>query len=98
VSGRWSVIGPFWGLPTAFLTGTAAAGGIAMINSIGNLGGQAGPKILSWCQSPDGSFSLGLRVLAVLVMFCGVLTLSLRVPKPEVQSEAVVPAESAEPG
>jgi MFS family permease len=83
VSGRWSVIGPFWGLPTAFLTGTAAAGGIALINSIGNLGGQAGPKILSWCQSEDGSFSLGLRVLAVLVVLCGVLTLSLRVPRPE---------------
>ena len=83
VSGRWSVIGPFWGLPTAFLTGTAAAGGIAMINSIGNLGGQAGPKILSLCQAPNGSFSLGLRVLAVLVALCGVLTLSLRVPKPD---------------
>jgi ACS family tartrate transporter-like MFS transporter len=88
VSGRWSVIGPFWGLPTAFLTGTAAAGGIALINSLGNLGGQAGPVILSWCQSPDGSFSLGLRVLAVLVVLCGVLTLSLRVPRPDAQPAA----------
>jgi ACS family tartrate transporter-like MFS transporter len=95
VSGRWSVIGPFWGLPTAFLTGTAAAGGIAMINSIGNLGGQAGPKILSLCQSGDGSFSLGLRVLALLVAFCGVLTLSLRVPRPEAPAaELARPSES----
>jgi MFS transporter, ACS family, tartrate transporter len=78
VSGRWSVVGPFWGLPTAFLTGTAAAGGIAMINSIANLGGQAGPAILASFQSSDGSFALGLRVLAALVAMCGVLTVSLR--------------------
>jgi len=77
VSGRWSIIGPFWGLPTAFLTGTAAAGGVAMINSIGNLGGQAGPAILAWFQSSDGSFALGLRVLAALVAKCGVLTVAL---------------------
>jgi MFS transporter, ACS family, tartrate transporter len=83
VAGRWSVIGPFWGLPTAFLTGTAAAGGIAMINSIGNLGGQAGPVILSWFADASGSYSKGLRVLAVMVMMCGVLTLALRIRKPE---------------
>lgn len=77
VSGRWSIIGPFWGLPTGFLTGTAAAGGIAMINSIGNLGGQAGPAILASLQSSDGSFALGLRVLAALVAMCGVLTVAL---------------------
>ena len=77
VSGRWSIIGPFWGLPTAFLTGTAAAGGVALINSIGNLGGQAGPAILASFQSSDGSFGLGLRVLAVLVTLSGVLTVAL---------------------
>jgi MFS family permease len=77
VSGRWSMIGPFWGLSTGFLTGTAAAGAIAMINSIGNLGGQAGPAILASLQSSDGSFALGLRVLAALVAMCGVLTVAL---------------------
>lgn len=76
VSGRWSIVGPFWGLPTAFLTGTAAAGGIAMINSIGNLGGQAGPWILATFQSPDGSFGLGLRVLAALLALCGLLAVT----------------------
>lgn len=81
IAGRWSVIGPFWGLPTAFLTGTAAAGGIAMINSIGNLGGQAGPVILSWFADASGSYSKGLRVLAVLVLMCGLLTLMLKVRK-----------------
>jgi MFS transporter, ACS family, tartrate transporter len=77
VSGRWSAIAPFWGLPTAFLTGTAAAGGIAMINSIGNLGGQAGPAILALFQSSDGSFGTGLRVLAVFVVLSGVLVVTL---------------------
>lgn len=84
VSGRWSIIGPFWGLPTAFLTGTAAAGGVAMINSIGNLGGQAGPAILAWFQSSDGSFAPGLRVLAALVAMCGVLTVALLPADPQV--------------
>jgi ACS family tartrate transporter-like MFS transporter len=77
VSGRWSIIGPFWGLPTAFLTGTAAAGGIAMINSIGNLGGQAGPAILASLQSANGSFAMGMRVLAVLVALSGLLPVLL---------------------
>jgi ACS family tartrate transporter-like MFS transporter len=90
VAGRWSVIGPFWGLPTAFLTGTAAAGGIAMINSIGNLGGQAGPVILSWFADGAGSYAKGLRVLAVLVTMCGVLTLMIRLRKAE-------PAAAAQP-
>jgi MFS transporter, ACS family, tartrate transporter len=85
VAGRWCVIGPFWGLPTAFLTGTAAAGGIALINSIGNLGGQAGPVILGWFKDPSGSYAPGLRILAVLVFFCGVVTLLVRPPKPDAQ-------------
>ena len=46
VAGRWSSIPPFWGLPTAFLSGTSAAGGIAMINSVGNLGGFVGPYVM----------------------------------------------------
>ena len=81
VSGRWSIVAPFWGLPTAFLTGTAAAGGIALINCVGNLGGQAGPVIVGWFQSANGSFAPGLRVLAVLSILCGVLTVALRPPK-----------------
>ncbi|MFN0125725.1 MAG: MFS transporter [Verrucomicrobiales bacterium] len=83
VVGRWSCIGPFWGLPTAFLTGTAAAGGIAMINSLGNLGGYVGPKILDLFSDPSGSYARGLRVLAVLMAVCGIVALTLRVRKPK---------------
>src|SRR5439155_26568733 len=44
--GIMSMLPTFWTLPTAFLSGTAAAGGIALINSVGNLGGFVGPNIL----------------------------------------------------
>jgi len=77
---RWSFLGPFFVLPTAFLTGTAAAGGLALINATANLGGQAGPVILGALQSPDGSFGAGLRVVAGLLVVCGALCLKLRRP------------------
>src|SRR4029079_16838170 len=64
VSGRWSSIPPFWGLPTAFLSGTSAAGGIAMINAIGNLGGFVGPYVMGTLRDLTGDYSLGLRLLA----------------------------------
>jgi ACS family tartrate transporter-like MFS transporter len=57
------------------LTGTAAAGGIALINSIGNLGGQAGPVLVSLRSSSAGSLESGLAVLAVVVTACGVMVL-----------------------
>jgi ACS family tartrate transporter-like MFS transporter len=54
----------FWTLPTAFLTGSAAAGGIALINSIGNLGGFVGPYVIGWIKDATGATSLGLVALA----------------------------------
>ncbi len=77
VAGRWCFIGPFWGLPTAILTGTAAAGGIALINSIGNLGGQAGPVIMSRLASPTGGLAFGLVALASVTAACGILVLAI---------------------
>jgi predicted MFS family arabinose efflux permease len=87
VAARWSLVGPFWSLPSALLTGTAAAGGIAWINAIGNLGGQAGPVILERFTGADGSFSVGLYVLALLLGVCGGLALYVR---RAVESPAVV--------
>jgi ACS family tartrate transporter-like MFS transporter len=77
VAGRWCLIGPFWSLPTAMLSGTAAAGGIAWINSLGNLGGQAGPVIVSRFALPGGGLGPGLGVLAVLLVICALLALWL---------------------
>jgi ACS family tartrate transporter-like MFS transporter len=77
VAGRWSFIGPFWGLPTSLLTGTAAAGGIALINSIGNLGGQAGPVLMSTLASPSGGLASGFVALAGVTTVCGILALAV---------------------
>jgi ACS family tartrate transporter-like MFS transporter len=70
VSGRWSSVAPFWGFTTTFLSGTAAAGAIALINSVGNLGGFAGPYLMGWLKDLSGDYRVGLRVLAA-VMFAG---------------------------
>jgi ACS family tartrate transporter-like MFS transporter len=77
VSGRWSCIPPFWGLPTAFLSGTAAAGGIALINAVGNLGGFVGPFAMGALKDLTGSYSVGLRVLAGAYVLGGIVVLSL---------------------
>lgn len=56
----------FWALPTAFLSGAAAAAGIAVINSIGNLAGFAGPFAMGWIKDNTGSYAGGLLLLAAL--------------------------------
>jgi sugar phosphate permease len=85
VAGRWCFIGPFWGLPTSMLTGTAAAGGIALINSIGNLGGQAGPVLVSLRSSSAGSLEAGLAMLALVVAISGAIVLVLPVRREHVE-------------
>jgi MFS transporter, ACS family, tartrate transporter len=64
----------FWSLPTGFLTGSAAAGGIALINSIGNLGGFVGPYAIGWIKDATGETTLGLVVLAACSIMAGVVT------------------------
>jgi ACS family tartrate transporter-like MFS transporter len=64
----------FWTLPTGFLTGSAAAGGIALINSIANLGGFAGPYAIGWIKDATGETALGLVVLAAGPIMSGVVT------------------------
>ena len=63
----------FWTLPTAWLSGTAAAGAIALINSIGNLAGFGGPYIVGWIKDATGSTSTGLLVLSLLPLAAGLL-------------------------
>jgi MFS family permease len=55
----------FWSLPSAILTGTAAAGGLAMINAVGNLGGWLGPWMFGLVKDVTGSDTMGLLFLAV---------------------------------
>jgi MFS transporter, ACS family, tartrate transporter len=62
--GIYAAIGTFWSLPTAILTGTGAAAGLALVNSIGNLGGLAGPSIVGVIKQTTGSFTVALLFLA----------------------------------
>ncbi|MBY0381638.1 MAG: MFS transporter [Xanthobacteraceae bacterium] len=68
---------PLWSMPTTFLSGTAAATGIATINSIGNLGGFAGPAMIGWIKQMTGSFAGGLYFVAALMALSAVVTLIL---------------------
>ena len=68
---------PLWSMPTLFLSGSAAAAGIATINSIGNLGGFAGPFMIGWIKDLTGSFAGGLYFVAGLLVLSAVLTLAL---------------------
>lgn len=68
---------PLWSMPTMFLSGAAAATGIATINSIGNLGGFAGPAMIGWVKDQTGSFAGGLYFVAGLLILSTVLTLVL---------------------
>jgi MFS transporter, ACS family, tartrate transporter len=63
----------FWPMPSTFLTGTAAAGGIALVNSIGNLGGYVGPLMVGWIKDSTGSFEAGLYFLAACALLSGII-------------------------
>ena len=73
--GTFCTFAVFWTLPTAWLSGSAAAGGIALINSIGNLAGFGGPYLIGWVKDATGSTALGLLVLAVLPLLAACLVL-----------------------
>ncbi|MFV5313284.1 MFS transporter [Acinetobacter schindleri] len=82
---------PLWSMPTLFLSGTAAATGIATINSIGNLGGFAGPVMIGWIKDQTGSYAGGLYFVAGLLVLSTVLTLILSMTnKPKVNVSKVL--------
>jgi len=62
--GIFSCLPVIWTLPTAYLSGAAAAGGIAAVNSLGNLAGFFGPYAMGWIRDATGNFNVGLLVLA----------------------------------
>lgn len=68
----------FWTIPTRFLTGMAAAGGLAFINSIGTLGGFVGPYAVGWLRDATGSFNAGLMAMAVLLAMSTAMSWSLK--------------------
>jgi ACS family tartrate transporter-like MFS transporter len=74
--------GPFWGLATSTLGASAAAGGIALVNAIGNIGGFAGPYVVGLVKDATGSFAGSLLTFAGLAGIAGLLALRLRLARP----------------
>jgi ACS family tartrate transporter-like MFS transporter len=72
-AGFYGTKGPFWSMPSMMLTGTAAAAGVAWINSIGNVGGFFGPTIVGWLKDVTGSFSGGLYGLALFTLLSAIV-------------------------
>jgi ACS family tartrate transporter-like MFS transporter len=90
--GFYGTKGPFWSIPTMFLTGGAAAAGIA--NSLGNLGGFFGPTLVGWAKDLTGSFAGGLYALAVCALVSAVISLFwIRIPRRVVPGEVAALAE-----
>ncbi len=67
----------FWALPTNYLAGVAAAGGIALINSVGNTAGFLGPYITGWMADLTGSEKTGLWLVGVAMVAAGVIAVAL---------------------
>lgn len=65
----------FWPMPSLFLTGTAAAAGIAWINAVGNLAGTITPFVVGWTKDMTGSFAGGLYALAGFALLSALVTL-----------------------
>jgi nitrate/nitrite transporter NarK len=63
----------FWSIPSTMLTGAAAAGGLAMINSFGNLGGSVGPLLYGFVKDATGNTSVALLSLAAGPLIAGII-------------------------
>ena len=68
----------FWTIPTRFLTGVAAAGGLAFINSIATVGGFVGPFMMGWLKEFSGSYVVGLLAVAAIMVAATLASLSLK--------------------
>ena len=78
VSGIFCYVSVFWAVPSAMLTGPAAAAGLALINTVANVGSFAGPYAVGWVKDATGSFSLGLMALGLGPLVAAAIALSLR--------------------
>ena len=80
IVGTMSAIPVFWQIPNRFLSGTAAAGGVALINSVANLAGFGAPFMLGYLKTATGSLSVGLVVVAA-VELCALLLIVAFIPR-----------------
>jgi ACS family tartrate transporter-like MFS transporter len=70
--GIYAALAVFWTLPTSLLRGTAAAAGLALLNSFSNLGGFFGPYLMGWAKQTTGNFTLGMVLLSGMLMLAAV--------------------------
>ena len=80
-------LGPFWALPTAFLREQGAAGGIALINSMGAVGGFVGPYLIGEARQRTGGFTAGLLILALCLVGAVAIVIGLRRARPVARLE-----------
>jgi len=73
--GIYAALAVFWTLPSSMLRGTAAAAGLALLNSFSNLGGFFGPTLMGWAKQTTGNFTLGMLVLSAMLSLAGVSVL-----------------------
>jgi ACS family tartrate transporter-like MFS transporter len=71
-SGIYASLAVFWTLPASLLRGTAAAAGLALLNSFSNLGGFFGPTVMGWARQQTGTYTPGLGIIAATLVLGGV--------------------------
>jgi MFS transporter, ACS family, tartrate transporter len=93
--GFYGMKSPFWPLPSTFLTGTALAAGLALINSLGNFAGYLGPIVVGYAKDATGSFEAGLFALAAaaLVSTLTALGCALWMPRGAASAAQLVPVQ-----
>ncbi|SFK39759.1 D-galactonate transporter [Methylorubrum salsuginis] len=75
--GVFAALPTFWTLPTALLRGRAAAGGIALVNAVGSVGGFVGPSLMGWIKDATGRFDAALAAVGLLLVLTGLLAARL---------------------
>jgi ACS family tartrate transporter-like MFS transporter len=84
------MVGPFWAMATSRMAGLSAAAGIAMINSLANLGGYYGPDIIGMFRTANGGFRGGLLAIGATVTLSGVVALIVGREKRTINVEAIL--------
>jgi cyanate permease len=81
ISGVFCYVAVFWAVPSAMLSGPAAAAGLALINAVANLGSFFGPTMVGWARQVTGSYSLAIMALGLGPLAASVIAASLRSAK-----------------
>jgi ACS family tartrate transporter-like MFS transporter len=95
ILGVLSAAPAFFSLPSTFLTGAAAATGLAFINSAGNSAGFFGPYLVGWVTGALGSAKWGLVIIGLVLAAGGLLAAAMRLSEPPASARVAVPGRAA---